>query len=274
MKGSRFKPKRIRLAPQEWIVKFQGILVRQPSYGNVLRRLVREGCEKRAVLEFLQAECYERHPDKKYLRSGLRELYRQRKQLAQNLENIASQIRVMNEKVLLRCENLKTDHFPCIGVNGERISVEASEYNDLPELLRCYVQTIRPRRDPRDLEVHGPELAMLAIYIHKMTGQIQNRSITTLLQAGYECSELKFSSGEQAIAKRIERYRNDHPDACKMIDRVISEYASKPTQDRESVDDFLDRLYDKAYSKEVDDIDKRPPRGTKANRAQKLKTES
>jgi hypothetical protein len=262
MRASPFKEKKKRLSPSEWNDKFTHFLRRNASYERVLKQLVRAGCNETVIVEFLQTECYDRQLDKPYLRSGLRELYKKREQLSQKLRVIASQIRAMNETVLGSCD-LKADHFPCIGVDGRRMLVEASEYDDLPELLLCYAQTITPRRDARDLEVNGPEVAMLSVYIRLAGKQPPSRSIAVLLEAGFECTGQKFSSGEQAIAKRIERYRKEHPNVCRIIDRVISEYVSTPIQDREPVDNFLDRLYDETY--DADDIDKRPPRLPQAN---------
>ena len=142
---------------------------------------------------------------------------------------------------------------------------EDFSFNYLPALMEHYcsrLETILKRRpDANKIELQGPEVAVLTIYVKAVTGESPYLFVKNLLQAAYECVGLEFAPSQDAIPKRVKRYEKEHPHTFARIEELVESHVAGLKEGKEAKTDFALLIYENLYATNdprVDDIVRRP----------------
>lgn len=262
---SKEKPKKIRI--DHWKVGFKEFLRRNRGFERVFTRIRRAGAEEPEVLELLYRECYERPVEGRSAKKELRAVFDRAVKASQEAARFSREVELLNH-FLLAGLDVEEDVFLLEGDSGKTF-VPAGEFAYLPRLLLYFSQQvirIPSRLDPNQLEINGPELAILGIYVRELTGEAPFRMLTDLLEAAYayvaECSKVennRFRSVD-AIRKALERYRRDHPQTYRIAEDLITSYVAKRKAGEPQDSTFWWNLYESLYDDSVKDIIRRPKR--------------
>lgn len=231
---------------------------------------MKAGGEEKEILDFLHAECYEGPLDRRGLRDQLREAIDTAAVLSPQADCLAQEIESVSPFLFLGVDKEK-DAF-MVELDGEICPVAAADLAYLPRLLRHYSRVVKELdfsgMDPNELSIHGPELAILGIYIRALTNAAPYKILRDLLEAGYEyvdqCTGTKSDRfrNDEALRKALERYKREHPQAYGIAEQLIVSYVAKIKSGSPADPEFWDRLYNRIYGKDVTDIiHKAKPKG-------------
>jgi hypothetical protein len=259
-KTSPFKKRRKRLRPDQWKVQFKRFLRNNPTFERGFNRIVKAGCEEGEILELLYGACYSLPDEAIAFKKSIKHEIREARRIASEAQLLAQQVQEMNAFALAG-RDLEEDLFCVKDERGTRF-VPFANFAVLPQLLRDYSQRLNvlgeAMPDLNEMDLKGPELAILAVYIHEVTRETPYLVLSQLLQAADEfLSRVRYRSPD-AVRKLIKRYKRDHPHAWAIVEELIVAYVSR-TRSSSPDPAFWGDLYERLYDPSVDDIVRKKP---------------
>jgi hypothetical protein len=258
------RPKNMRLTPREWMSGFKDFIHEHPQYSNVFETLVRSGCEEDAIIEFLHMECYDRPHDKPFKRPELRDLFDKTARVALEAELLSKRAQAISWFVLSQTKRTDEEDFYVVTAeDGTEQRVPMRHYENFPMLLRSYAQLLKgvahQKPDVSKIELQGPEVSILALYIEEVMKQSPFGIVTDLLCAATAFTGKEGNFSEDALRIRVRRYKKEHPQTVAKIEQLLKKYLARPKAKPGTRDELTLMIYEGLYcDPEIKDIVRRP----------------